>query len=119
MPADLHDQRIGDICIFFSVILSEAKACPERSRRDLIAACHGHEILRFAQDDNGKHPEPATSISATKVSSRLPATMIGVSLAEIAETPTRDGLSLRRRAAMVLGSQPSVQLAINGGDDGG
>jgi hypothetical protein len=27
----------------FSVILSEAK--------DLIAACHGHDILRFAQDD--------------------------------------------------------------------
>jgi site-specific recombinase XerC len=99
------------MCIFFSVILSEAK--------DLIAACHWHEILRFAQDDNGKHPEPATSISAIKVSSRLPPTLIGVSLAEIAEIPTRDGLSLRRRAAMVLGSQPNVQLAINGGDDGG
>jgi hypothetical protein len=27
-----------------SVVLSAAK--------DLIAACHGHEILRFAQDDN-------------------------------------------------------------------
>jgi len=65
------------------------------------------------------HPQPATSVSATKVSPRLPATLIGVSLAEIAETPTRDGPSLRRRAAMVLDSQPSVQLAINGGDDGG
>ena len=30
--------------IFFPVILSAAK--------DLIAACHRHEILRFAQDDN-------------------------------------------------------------------
>jgi hypothetical protein len=29
----------------FSVVLSVAK--------DLIAACHGHEILRFAQDDSG------------------------------------------------------------------
>ena len=65
------------------------------------------------------YPRPATSVSATKVSPRLPATLIGVSFAEIAETPTRDGLSLRRRAAMVLDSQPSVQLAINGGDDGG
>ena len=30
------------------VVLSEAK--------DLTAACHGHEILRFAQDDNGGYP---------------------------------------------------------------
>jgi hypothetical protein len=65
------------------------------------------------------HPRPVTSVSATKVSLWLPATLIGVSLAEIAEIPTRDRLSLRRRAAMVLGSQPNVQLAINGGDDGG
>src|SRR6266852_5960847 len=49
--------------IFFSVILSAAKACPERSRRDLIAACHGHEILRCAQDDNSAHPQPATRVS--------------------------------------------------------
>jgi hypothetical protein len=86
MPADLHDQRIGD--------MSPTQAF-------------------------SVHPRPVTSVSATKVSLRLPATLIGVSLAEIAETPTRDGLSLRRRAAMVLGSQPNVQLAINGGDDGG
>src|SRR5216684_1705756 len=33
------------------------------------------------------YPQPATSISATKVSPRRPATLIGVSLAEIAETP--------------------------------
>ena len=35
------------------------------------------------------HPRPATSVSATKVSLRLLATLIGVSLAEIAEIPTR------------------------------
>jgi hypothetical protein len=110
IPADLHDQRIGDMCIFLSVILSDAK--------DINAACHWHEILRFAQDDNG-NPRPVTSVSATKVSLWLPATLIGVSLVEIAEIPTRDRLSLRRRAAMVLDSQPNVQLAINGGDDGG
>jgi hypothetical protein len=85
MPADLHDQRIGDMGIFFSVILSAAKACPERSRRDLMPVASGDEILRFAQDDNGKHPRPVTSVSATKVSLWLPATLIGVSLAEIAE----------------------------------
>src|ERR1700730_1501295 len=68
MSADLHDQRIGDMGIFFSVILSEAKACPERSRRDLMPAASGDEILRFAQDDNGKHSQPATSVLATKVS---------------------------------------------------
>jgi hypothetical protein len=34
--------------IFFPVILSAAK--------DLIAACHSHEILRFAQDDNRALP---------------------------------------------------------------
>ena len=56
MPADLHDQRIGD--------MSPAQAFPE-------------------------HPRPVTSVSATKVSPWLPATLIGVSLAEIAETPTR------------------------------
>jgi hypothetical protein len=65
------------------------------------------------------YPQPVTSVSATKVSPRLPATLIGVSLAETAETPTRDGLSLRPPPALVLDSQPSVQLAINGGDDGG
>ena len=36
-----------------------------------------------------EHPRPVTSVSATKVSPWLPATLIGVSLAEIAETPTR------------------------------
>jgi hypothetical protein len=65
------------------------------------------------------YPQPATSVSATKVSLWLPATLIGVSLAEIAEIPTRDRLSLRRRAAMVLGSQPNVQLALKGGYDDG
>jgi hypothetical protein len=40
-----------------SVILSAAKACPERSRRDLNAACgncavcNSDEVLRCAQDD--------------------------------------------------------------------
>ena len=65
------------------------------------------------------YPRPVTSVSATKVSPRLPATLIGVSLAEIAEIPTRDRLSFRRRAAMVLGSQPNVQLALKGVYDGG
>jgi len=32
------------------IILSEAK--------DLIAACHGHEILRFAQDDGRRAGGP-------------------------------------------------------------
>src|SRR5712671_7155564 len=45
-PCRHSRKRIGIMGIFFSVILSAAKACPERSRRDLIAACHGHEILR-------------------------------------------------------------------------
>src|ERR1700760_4798237 len=31
----------------------EERPRPEPRRRDLIAACHWHEILRFAQDDNG------------------------------------------------------------------
>jgi len=73
------------------------------------------------------HPivEDATRAGEPDSAGRLPQrrdvnpAVIGVSLAETAETPTRDGLSLRRRAAMVLGSQPNVQLAINGGDDGG
>jgi hypothetical protein len=65
------------------------------------------------------YPRPVTSVSATKVSLWLPATLIGVSLAETAETPTRDRLSLRRRATMVLGSQPNVQLALKGGYDDG
>jgi hypothetical protein len=43
----------------FSVVLSAAK--------DLIAARHRHEILRFAQDDRGAHPRAATKVSATKV----------------------------------------------------
>src|SRR5713226_480883 len=67
MPADTHDQRIGVMGIFFPVILSEAKACPERSRRDLMPVASGDEILRFAQDDNSGRPQPATKVSATKV----------------------------------------------------
>jgi hypothetical protein len=35
------------------VILSVAK--------DLIAACHGHEILRYAQDDKKARPDLKTS----------------------------------------------------------
>src|ERR1700730_14745810 len=88
IPADTHEQRIGIMSIFFSVILSradliraEAKACPERSRRDLMPVA-SDEILRFAQDDNSKHHRPATKVSATKVSPRPPA--IAKSLAEIA-----------------------------------
>src|SRR5437899_12823509 len=53
MPADTRVARDGMTFVQFSVVLSVAKACPERSRRDLIAACHGHEILRCAQDDIG------------------------------------------------------------------
>jgi hypothetical protein len=70
MPADLHDQRIGD--------MSPAQAFPE-------------------------HPRPVTSVSATKVSPRLPATLIGVSLAEIAETPTR-----RRAGGLVTATNIST-----------
>src|SRR5260370_15479045 len=40
-------------------------------------------------------------------------------LAETAETPIPAGLSFRRPPALVPDSQPNVQLAINGGDDGG
>src|ERR1700730_3561900 len=36
-----------------------AKACPERSRRDLMPVASGDEILRFAQDDNGKSAHDA------------------------------------------------------------
>jgi hypothetical protein len=117
MSADTHEQRIGVMGIFFSVILSEAKACPERSRRDLMPVASGDEILRCAQDDSGTAPQPVTSVSATKVSPRRLA--IPKSPAETAETPTRDRLSLRRRAAMALGSQPIVQLALKGGYDDG
>jgi hypothetical protein len=106
MPADLHEQRIGVMGILSPVILSEAK--------DLMPVASGDEILRFAQDDNSGCPR-----SATKVSLWLPATLIGVSLAEIAEIPTRDRLSLRQRAAIVLRSQPNVQLALKGGYDDG
>jgi hypothetical protein len=70
MPADSNEQRIGVMGIFFSVILSEAK--------DLMPVASGDEILRFAQDDNGKHPRPATRVSATKVSLWLPVTPVGV-----------------------------------------
>src|ERR1700730_17191518 len=67
MSAYTRAQRIGIISTFFPVILSEAKACPERSRRDLMPVASGDEILRFAQDDNGKHLQPTTSVLATKV----------------------------------------------------
>ena len=53
--------------ILFPVILSEAKACPERSRRDLMPVARGDEILRFAQDDGGAAPQPATNVSVTNV----------------------------------------------------
>jgi hypothetical protein len=65
-PCRHSRKRIGIMGIFFSVILSAAK--------DLIAACHGHEILRCAQDDNSAHPLPATRVSATRVSRRPPET---------------------------------------------
>src|SRR5882724_3758616 len=45
MPADTRMARDGMTFIQFSVVLSVAK--------DLIAGCHGHEILRCAQDDIG------------------------------------------------------------------
>jgi hypothetical protein len=51
IPADTHDQRIGIMSILFPVILSVAK--------DLIAACHGQEILRCAQDDSDAVSQPA------------------------------------------------------------
>jgi hypothetical protein len=67
------------------VVLSVAKACPERSRRDLIAASNRHEILRFAQDDNSAHLRPATSVSATKAFPGVPRPpAIAKAIAEIA-----------------------------------
>jgi hypothetical protein len=51
IPADTHEQRIGIMGTLFPVILSVAK--------DLIAACHGHEILRYAQDDSDAVSQPA------------------------------------------------------------
>src|SRR5580700_4554734 len=48
----------------FSVVLSEAK--------DLIAACHGHEILRFAQDDCGTSAAPASGRTGTWRGGRRP-----------------------------------------------
>jgi len=36
------------MCIFSPVILSEAKACPERSRRDLVPVASG-ESARFGE----------------------------------------------------------------------
>jgi hypothetical protein len=62
--------RHGDsafMCIFSSVILSEAKACPERNRRDLMPVASSDEILRLAQDDNSGCPRSATKVSATRV----------------------------------------------------
>jgi hypothetical protein len=70
MPADLHDQRIGDM-----------------SPTQAFSA----------------HPRPVTSVSATKVSPRLPPTLIGVSLAEIAEIPTR-----RRAGGLVTATNIST-----------
>jgi hypothetical protein len=63
--------------------------------------------------------QPATSVSATKVSPRLPATPIGVSLAEIAEIPIPVGHSLHPPPALVLDSQPHVWRALKGVYDGG
>jgi hypothetical protein len=62
MSADLHDKGIGVMGIYFAVILSEAK--------DLMPVASGNEILRFAQDDNYRHPQPATNVSATNVFGR-------------------------------------------------
>jgi hypothetical protein len=80
MSADLT-KEIGIVCIFSPVILSradliraEAKACPERSRRDLMPVASGDEILRFAQDDNSGCPRSATNVSAAKV---FPSTQMG------------------------------------------
>src|ERR1700730_1798009 len=82
MSADLPDKRIGFMGILFPVILSAAKACPERSRRpalsvaegDLMPVARGDEILRSlqggvysARDDSGTAPQPATNVSATNV----------------------------------------------------
>jgi hypothetical protein len=43
----------GEASVEYSnvVILSEAKACPERRRRDLMPVASGDEVLRSAQDD--------------------------------------------------------------------
>jgi hypothetical protein len=70
IPADLHDQRIGDM----------------------------PPTQAFSA-----HPRPVTSVSATKVSPWLPATLIGVSLAEIAEIPTR-----RRAGGLVTATNTST-----------
>jgi hypothetical protein len=70
MPADLHDQRIGDM-----------------SPTQAFSA----------------HPRPVTSVSATKVSLWLLATLIDVSLAEIAEIPTR-----RRAGGLVTATNIST-----------
>src|ERR1700716_1770575 len=105
------------LCRYESIILLADDACLLTELSNVVAyAC------RHSRTEDRQHvphsgllctpPRPVTSVLATKVSPWLPATLIGVSLAETAETPTRDGLSLRRRAAMVLGSQPNVQLAI-------
>jgi hypothetical protein len=80
-----YEKRIGVMFVHFSVVLSEAK--------DLIAACHGHEILRFAQDDNSAHLPPTTSVSGTKVFPRgLRRPAIAISLAEIAGIAKSVGL---------------------------
>jgi hypothetical protein len=59
-----HDVRCRQNChvgarsrpFLHVVILSAAKACPERSRRDLMPVASGDEVLRCAQDDrNGSH----------------------------------------------------------------
>jgi len=67
----------------FSVVLSVAK--------DLIAACHGHEILRCAQDDiravAKRRPKVGNANCATPAMGRTPAPRIGGSLAQTAETP--------------------------------
>jgi hypothetical protein len=78
--------------IHFPVILSGAKACPERSRRDLIAACNRHEILRSAQDDNGFVPRAATKVSASNIFGR-PKGVAATALTEL--TPAAKCLVVR------------------------
>src|SRR5580704_14461898 len=111
MSADPNEQGIGDMGFLFRVILSAAK--------DLIAACHGHEILRCAQDDSGAAPQPAIKVSATKVSPRRSA--IAKWAAETAETGSRSfrnsiirysPISARARwTSTASGPSPSWQAA--------
>src|ERR1700738_2821259 len=114
MSAVTRVQRIGIMSTFFPVILSKATACPERSRRDLMPVASGDEILRFAQDDNGKHLRPTTSVLATKVfpgGLRPPA--IAKSLAETAGTAAMGAAETFTddRAPQVQGHGPNLPSA--------